>query len=417
MLLYSAVWDTCRTLEETLPKPRAAKLETATARRRLPVRKKPFWTTISPGIGLGYRRNASAGTWSVRVTDGHGADWIKRLALADDYEPADGSNILTYWQAIDAARALARRQDGDDGGRPITVAEALDRYQADLRLRGGDVYNAAHVRKHLTASLLAKPVQLLTAVELRRWRDSLLAKGLAASTVNRTRTGLKAALALAANLDDRITNARAWRVGLATLPDANTPRGDVVLTDAQVVDLIACARALDQHFGLFVAVLALGVRASQAARLEVRDLQPDRLMMPTSAKGRGRKVIKRYPVPIPPILADALAAEARGRPADAPLLMQNDGLPWGYARKGGNRQRELFRTAAANAGHDPDRVTPYSLRHSAIVRMLRRNVPFRLVASLCDTSSAIIEHNYSAFIAHHADELARSALLDPPMLP
>ena len=120
-------------------------------------------------------------------------------------------------------------------------------------------------------------------------------------------------------------------------------------------------------------------------------------------------------MPIPAILADALAAEARGRPADAPLLMQSDGLPWGYGRKG-YRQRELFRTAVANAGHDPDRVTPYSLRHSAIVRMLRRNVPIRLVASLCDTSSAIIEHNYSAYIAHHADELARSALLDPPAL-
>lgn len=398
-----------------MPKPRTAKLETATARRRLATRKKPYWVTISPGIGLGYRRNAGAGTWSVRVTDGHGADWIKRLALTDDYEPADGSNVLTYWQAIDAARALARRHDGDDGGRPITVAEALDRYAADLRLRGGDIYNAGHVRKHLSASLLAKPVQLLTAVELRRWRDSLLAKGLAASSVNRTRTGLKAALALAANLDDRITNARAWRVGLATLPDANTPRGDVVLADAQVGDLIACAHALDPHFGLFVAVLALGVRSSQAARLEVRDLQSNRLMMPTSAKGRGRKVIKRYPVPIPPTLAAALAAEARGRPADAPLLMQSDGQPWGYARKG-HRQRELFRTAAANAGHDPDRVTPYALRHSAIVRMLRHNVPIRLVASLCDTSAAIIEHNYSAFIVHHADELARGALLEPPSL-
>lgn len=415
MLLYSAVRDTCRTPEDTLPKPRAPRIETATARRRLATRKKPYWTVISPGISLGFRKNAGAGTWSVRVTDGHGADWIKRLALADDYEPADGRNILTYWQAIDAARALARRQDGDDAGRPITVAEALDRYEADLRVRGGDTYNAGHARLHLSASLLAKPVQLLTAAELRRWRDSLLAKGLAASTVNRTRTGLKAALALAASLDERITNAQAWRVGLAALPDANKPRGDVVLTDAQVVDLIACAQALDRHFGLFVAVLALGVRASQAGRLAVADLQRDRLMMPTSRKGRGVKIIKHYPVPIPAILADALAAVARGRPADAPLLVGSDGQPWGYGRKG-QRPRELFRAAAFNAGHDPDRVTPYSLRHSAIVRMLRRNVPIRLVASLCDTSAAIIEHNYSAYIAHHADELARSALLEPPAL-
>ena len=81
-----------------MPKPRAAKLETATARRRLEVRKKPFWTTISPGIVLGYRRNAGPGTWSVRSTNSDGADWVKRIGLADDLEPADGRHVLTYWQ-------------------------------------------------------------------------------------------------------------------------------------------------------------------------------------------------------------------------------------------------------------------------------------------------------------------------------
>src|SRR5262249_14571065 len=51
MLLYSAVTDTCRT-RSPMPKPRAPKLETATARRRLDVRKKPYWTAISPGRRL-----------------------------------------------------------------------------------------------------------------------------------------------------------------------------------------------------------------------------------------------------------------------------------------------------------------------------------------------------------------------------
>src|SRR5215470_1271636 len=70
-----------------MPKPRNAKLESATARRKLGVRKKPYWTPISPGIHLGYRRNAGSGTWSVRVADG-GAEWIKRIAVTDDLEPA-----------------------------------------------------------------------------------------------------------------------------------------------------------------------------------------------------------------------------------------------------------------------------------------------------------------------------------------
>jgi hypothetical protein len=133
MLLYSAVMDTNRTPKSSMPKPRAAKLETATARRKLAVRKKPYWTTISPGIHLGYRRNAGAGTWNVRVADS-GAEWIKKIALADDLEVASPPHVLSYWQALDAARALARRQPGaaDDESRPLTVSEALTLYEKDL---------------------------------------------------------------------------------------------------------------------------------------------------------------------------------------------------------------------------------------------------------------------------------------------
>jgi hypothetical protein len=182
-----------------MPKPRAAKLETATARRRLDVRKKPYWIRLSPGIHLGYRRNEGAGTWSVRVADG-GAEWIKKLALADDLEPASAPAVLNYWRAVDAARALARRQPGaaDDESRPVTVSEALALYEKDLLARGSSPYNAEHARIHLTNAILSKPVALLGATELRKWRDSLLAKGLAPGTVNRTKTGLRAALELAA---------------------------------------------------------------------------------------------------------------------------------------------------------------------------------------------------------------------------
>jgi hypothetical protein len=217
-----------------MPKPRAAKLETPTARRKLAVRKKPYWTTISPGIALGYRRNAGGGTWSVRVADG-GAEWIKRIALADDLEAAAPPHVLSYWQAIDQARALARWQPGsaDDESRPLTVSEALTLYEKDLVARGGSPYNSRHARLHLPASILNKPVALLGATELRRWRDNLLAKRLSPGTVNRTKTGLRAALELAAAHDPRIANQRAWKVGLAALPDAHRAR-NVILDDATV---------------------------------------------------------------------------------------------------------------------------------------------------------------------------------------
>jgi len=398
-----------------MPKPRAAKLETLTARRKLAVRKKPYWTTISPGIHLGYRRNQTAGTWSVRVADS-GAEWIKKIALADDLEAATPPHVLSYWQAIDQARALARRQSGaaDDESRPISVSEALDRYEADLKARGGSPYNAEHPRIHLPSVILNKPVALLGATELRRWRDSLLAKGLAPGTVNRTKTGLRAALELAAAHDPRIGNEKSWRRGLATLPDAHNAR-NVILDDATVRRIVGAACERDRALGLMVEVAAVtGARLSQLARLEVGDLQADgsepRLHMPLSAKGRRRnKRHERRPLPITPALASVLKQEAAGRPGDAPLLVRSNGERWGHGRR--RHHRNDFRAVVEAAGLDPDVVTLSAMRHSSIVRMLVNNVPIRVVAAAHDTSSKMIEATYSKHISEFTDRLARAALL------
>ncbi len=399
-----------------MPKPRNAKLESATARRKLALRKKPYYVRLSPGIALGYRRNAGAGTWTVRVADG-GAEWTKKIALADDFEGASPPHVLSYWQALDTARALARRQPGEaiDESRPLTVAEALDRYEADLKARGGDPYNVRHVRLHLTGSILSKPVALLGASELRKWRDRLLDKGLAPGTVNRTKTGLRAALELAAAHDPRIANERAWKVGLAALPDAHRAR-NVILDDATVRRVVAAAYDHDPALGLMVEVAAVtGARLSQLARLEVADLQADgpepRLLMPLSAKGRARnKRHERRPVPITGALASVLKQEAADRVTDAPLLTRADGSGWGHSRT--RHHRNDFRAVIKAAGLDPDEVTLYALRHSSIVRQLLANVPIRIVATLHDTSVKMIERTYSRYIASHSDEIARRALLE-----
>jgi hypothetical protein len=53
----------------------------------------------------------------------------------------------------------------------------------------------------------------------------------------------------------------------------------------------------------------------------------------------------------------------------------------------------------------------YALRHSSIVRMLLANIPIRLVASLHNTSVAMIEKHYSRYIVEHSDDISRKALL------
>jgi integrase len=396
---------------------RSTHLETRTARLKLAQRKKPYTARIAPGVRLGYRRNATAGTWSVIAADGRGGNWMKAFAAADDFEEANERTVLTFWDAQDKARMLARGSKGadDEDDKPITVRQALDRYETDLGLRGGDMRNVRRVRFHLPHSLAAKAVVLLSVRELRHWRDALIKKGLAPATVKRTGKVLKAALNLAADQDTRITNRPAWQVGLASLPDAETSR-NIILSDDVVLRIITAAYQGGPDFGLYVETAAVtGARISQLARLEVQDLQghrPDpRLMMPSAKKGRKQKRVDRRPVPIPVSLSGKLTAAAAGRSGTEPLLLRANGEPWGHS----SHWRRFVETVT-RAALDSTAITIYALRHSSIVRQLLGGVPIRVVATTHDTSVAMIEKTYSRYITDHSDILSRRAMLDPAPL-
>jgi integrase len=391
-------------------RPRASRLENRTSRLKLPVRWKPYdFTPISPGIALGYRRNKAAGVWVVRVADGRGGSWTRRVGIADDYEDADGEHVLTWWEAIEKARKLARGTADD--GRPQTVREAVDAYERDLIARGGSVANAGRIRKHLTPALSSKPVAILTARQLSAWRDALLAGGMRSVTTVRLIKAFKAALNLAAKRDHRITNTAAWRDGLGGLAEDLSSRNVQRLADERILALIAAAYAIDSAFGLYVEVhAATGSRTSQISGLQIVDLQADngtpRLLMPASRKGKNRKPAKR-PVPITPALAEHLQAAAGKRPGDAPLLLRSDGKAWQSSQDGDHER--LYRQAAQRAGVEG---TIYALRHSSIIRSLLANVPIRVVAAMHDTSVGQIEKVYSSHITDFADAVARPALLD-----
>ncbi|MCK1709100.1 MULTISPECIES: tyrosine-type recombinase/integrase [unclassified Bradyrhizobium] len=391
-------------------------LESRSARLRLKARRRPYsGPSLARGISLMYRRNKTNGTWVLKASNGHGAYWTNGFALADDFEDSNGKSVLTFYEAQDAAKKLARGENGGAGTAPITVDTALDDYKRDLEARAANPYNAEWPRLHLTPVLLAKPVQLLTATELKKWRDGLLGK-IVPATINRLCRCLCAALEQASQHDERIQN-KAWEVGLAGLPDAQEAR-NVIISDEEVREFIRLAYIHDEKFGLLSDVLAVtGARPSQAVRLLVEDLQDHpvrpKVMMPKSAKGGGRnrsqKKHERYSVPITPALSAKLKEAAKGRADDAPLLMQSDGRPWDK-NPGQNYHRDVDKVVTA-IGRAPAVVTMYALRHSSIVRMLLSNIPIRVVASLHNTSVAMIEKHYSRYIVEHSDDISRRALL------
>lgn len=398
-------------------KVRHSALESRSARLKLQVRRKPYpGPSLARGVSLLYRRNKTNGTWVLKASDGHGAYWTKRIGDADDYADSDGKAVLTFYEAQDVAKRLARGDDGTDDNAPITVDGALTAYEADLKARSANPYNAQWPRVHLTSVLLAKPVALLTSNELQKWRDGRLTS-MAPSTINRLCGCLSAALELAAQHDQRIRNKIAWDLGLAGLPDAQETR-NVVLSDQKVREFVVTAYTLDNKLGLLVDTLAItGARPSQVVRLRAADLDAHpvrpKLSMPKSAKGGGRnrakKKVERYSVPITAQLATKLRESAQGRDGGAPLLLQSDGGPWGD-NPGQTYHRQIDKIVTA-IGLDPAVVTIYALRHSSIVRMLLKNVPIRLVASLHNTSVTMIERTYSKYITEHGDDISRKALL------
>lgn len=378
-------------------------IETRTGRARLTVSRKAVFVRLDvAGVSLGYRRTKGAGSWVLRMADGQRASVERRIATADDLSPANGRDVLTFSQAAEACRRLARGEDAEAKPSAVaTLADALAAYK-------GRADNVIRITHHLTPTLLRRPVALLSVEELQRWRDAM-ARKIAPASVNRTIAIAKAILNAHAERDDTITSRRAWQIGLKPLPEATVAR-NVVVEEAGIRALIREAREVGSEFGLLVEALALtGARISQLARCQCRDLvgtgDGARLMVPSSAKG-SRKRASRTPVPISAELAYRLRTAFAGRDADAPLLIKPSGNEW--ARSDHFR---LFNRARDAAGLPGD-VTIYSLRHSHITMQLLAGLPVQLVSRLHDTSASQIEKHYAAEIASFGDAQVRAAMMN-----
>jgi integrase len=203
-----------------------------------------------------------------------------------------------------------------------------------------------------------------------------------------------------------------------------------VLTDDDVRRLVQAAYEVDEDFGdLLLTLAATGARVSQIARVTIADLQGDaaRVMIPASRKGRAAKPRTHIALPLPGDVLARLCRLAAGRAGHEPLLTR-----WRHRPAPGTRGRlrgweradraswedvtmlTIPWRAALRMAELPLDLVPYSLRHTSIVRQLRAGLPVRLVAAAHDTSVAMVERNYSAFITDATEDLLRRAV--PPSL-
>jgi len=359
---------------------RNAKLETRTARARLPIGARVA-VKVGAGLAVLYRRGTEGvGTWQARRWTGTAYTYAA-LGEADDVRPSDGVDVLDYYQAFERARAWARETAQRGPGAPAivpgrgTVGEALEAYLAKYAEDGGKSY--AHTK--LAIDRLIRPevghlrLDALQPQHVRGFLHTIAGRGRAV----RTKAG-KPARRLEAPTDPDQVRARratanrvyailraalnlAYREGLVASDDAwRRVRPFQKVDEARIRFLTAAestrlVNACDPELRRLVrAALLTGARFGELARLTVGDFNPDtgRIYIAHSKSGKPRHV---------PLSAEGqrfFAALAAGRETRAPLVARNDGLPWAK----NTYVRPL--AAASTAAKLEPAVTIHELRHT-----------------------------------------------------
>jgi integrase len=406
---------------------RNAKIDTRSARARLPGRREPYWTVISMGCALGYRRGAKGGTWIARFRASDGRQHYVPLGAADDARDADGLTVFDFGQAQAKARAWfhqkAREQAGDIAvlDRPYTVADALADYRADYLRRGGkavdrlDASAAAWIGQELGSIELTKlirsrivawhqkiaetPPRLRTKPGAQqRYREadgSAEAMRRRRSTANRVLTILKAALNHA-HREGKCTSDDGWRA-VQAFRGADAARLHY-LSDAEARRLSNACQA--DFRALVNTALLTGCRYGELAAMTVGDFNPDAgtLWVRASKGGKPRHVV------ITEEGCNFLAGLAVGKPGNARLLLRNNGRAWGKSEQ----QRPLAAACVA-ARIDPP-INFHGLRHTYASRLAMKGAPLAVIAAqLGHSDTRMVEKHYGHLAPSYVAETVRNA--------
>jgi integrase len=403
---------------------RDSRLETRTARLRLPLGRRHF-KTISKGLTLIYRRTGEGyGTWTAKIALNAGNYALRTLGAADDYQEANGADVLTFGQAHDGARALANEAKVNDGilVRPASVAEASDRYLAWYREHRRAFRETEHaVRAHILPSLGDRQLSTLTTAHIRTWlerlatkpariRTSRLAqepnhrgapktadeKRARRATANRVLNVLKAILNRAFQ-DGLVADDSPWR---KVRPFKGVDQARIrFLDDAEGVRLVnACPADLRS---LVRAALLTGARNGELVGLRAQDvdLAGAKVYFAPAKSGRARYV------PLNPE-GVALFRELRaGKTGEALIFAKEDGASWGK----NHHVRPLLEACKIAKIRPP--VAFHELRHTYASHLAQAGVDLLTISKLLGHADTRIT---SKHYAHLADKTLAAAVTKLP---
>lgn len=368
----------------------------------------PYYRSLDRKLHLGYRRlKGKPGTWWARHYLGDRQYELEALGAADDMSDADGTEILSFWQAQDKARGrmTQRTQTAAVANGPLTVRKAIEEY---LEFLETNRKSADDARYRANAFILPEfgdeEVDALTTDRLRRWHARLAktaprlrtktgekqqhreitdddeTRRRRRSTANRTLTILKAALNRAWR-DDKASSDAAWR-RVEPFEDVDAARVRY-LTVAEAKRLI---NASDPEFRPLVeAALQTGARYGELCRLDVHDFNRDAgtLAIRSSKSGKPRHIV---------LTEEGIALFkhlSAGRSGHEPMLHRADG-----SRFQKSQQARPLIDACDRAKIKP-RISIHGLRHTWASLAVMNNVPLMVVAkNLGHADTRMVEKHY-----------------------
>jgi integrase len=354
----------------------------------------------------------------VRVYIGEGRYKEKSLATADDIQESNGSTVLTFDQAQQRARSVAKGLAAGDRASlaPVTVTDAMTDYlefQQDHRKSYEQTRTMAeaHIKPSLGRLLIAE----LTTQRVRKWHSDLAktparlrgegvrrhspkdaeAVRRRRATANRVLTVLKAALNYAFR-EDHVDDDTAWR---RVKPFANVDAPRVrFLTLQESQRLVNSAGPYLRP--LVRAALLTGARYGELGALEVADYdaRSGTIYIRESKGGHPRHV------PLTDEGQDFFEEIAAGRSRSKSMFVQENGKPWGKSH-----QSRPLKIAAAKAKLSD--VSFHILRHTYGSFLAAEGVPLQVIAAaLGHADTRTTEKHYAHLLPNFVADTIRANL-------
>ena len=384
-------------------------------------------------------KSGAAGSWLARSYDKTTSQQVQvRIGTADDYNDADGINILTFTQAQEKAKETFKQKNAEKLAAelgevvtvgPYTVEDAINDYLKDGERRGmkGLYKTSMPAKAHIIPTLGSIEVAKLTRVRIESWltklseaprmvRSKMGSKGpvfapapktdeekrARKDSANRILTILKAALNHALDRGKVAGSGEAWKK-----VKPNSGVASVRIRFLNVDDQKRLVNACPPDFRRLVqAALFTGARFGELARLKVEDfnLQARILFIEKSKSGKARQIVlndESAPWFNSQIInkkaGDHIFTHDEVKRRSREETMENT-QAWAQS----DQQRPM-ENACIQAELDPVRF--HELRHSYASGLINTGIPLAFIANQ-------LGHSDTRMVEKHYGHLAPNAMAD-----